>query len=50
MPDKIVALYCRLSRDDGGDAESNSIAYQKTILSRYASEHGFSHTQFYVER
>ena len=49
MPDKIVALYCRLSRDDGGDAESNSIAYQKTILSRYASEHGFSHTKFYVD-
>ena len=23
---KITALYCRLSRDDGGDAESNSIS------------------------
>ena len=23
---KITALYCRLSRDDGGDKESNSIA------------------------
>jgi len=49
MPDKIVALYCRLSRDDGGDAESNSIAYQRTMLSRYASEHGFTHTKFYVD-
>ena len=49
MPEKIVALYCRLSRDDGGDAESNSIAYQRTMLSRYASEHGFTHTKFYVD-
>ena len=47
-PDKITALYCRLSRDDGGDAESNSIGNQKTILSRYAAEHGFPNTKFYV--
>ena len=47
--DKIVALYCRLSRDDGGDSESNSIGNQKTILSRYAAEHGFSNTKFYVD-
>ena len=47
--DKIVALYCRLSRDDGGDAESNSIGNQKTILSRYAADHGFSNTKFYVD-
>ena len=49
MQDKIVALYCRLSRDDGGDAESNSIGNQKKILSRYAAEHGFTHTKFYVD-
>ena len=48
-PDKITALYCRLSRDDGGDAESNSIGNQKTILSRYAADHGFSNTKFYVD-
>ena len=47
--DRIVALYCRLSRDDGGDAESNSIGTQKTILSRYAAEHGFSNTKFYID-
>lgn len=47
--DKITALYCRLSRDDGGDAESNSIGNQKTILSRYAADHGFSNTKFYVD-
>lgn len=48
-PDKITALYCRLSRDDGGDSESNSIGNQKTILSRYAADHGFSNTKFYVD-
>ena len=48
-PDKTTALYCRLSRDDGGDAESNSIGNQKQILSRYAAEHGFTHTKFYVD-
>ncbi|HNZ49717.1 MAG TPA: recombinase family protein [Candidatus Hydrogenedentes bacterium] len=47
--EKIAALYCRLSRDDGGDAESNSIGNQKTILSRYAAEHGFPRTKFYVD-
>ena len=47
--DKAVALYCRLSRDDGGDSESNSIGNQKTILSRYAAEHGFSNTKFYID-
>jgi len=33
-----AAIYCRLSRDDGGDAESNSIGNQRDILRRYASE------------
>lgn len=47
--DRITALYCRLSRDDGGDAESNSIGNQKTILGRYASERGFSNMKFYVD-
>lgn len=47
--DKQTALYCRLSRDDGGDSESNSIGTQKAILSRYAAEHGFSNTKFYID-
>ena len=47
--EKITALYCRLSRDDGGDAESNSIGNQKTILSRYASEHGLTNTKYFVD-
>ena len=45
----ITALYCRLSRDDGTDAESNSISNQKSLLSRYAQEHGYTHPQFYVD-
>ena len=30
----ITALYCRLSRDDGAEGESNSIANQKKLLSK----------------
>lgn len=46
---KVTALYCRLSRDDGSDAESNSISTQKLILGKYASEHGFAQTRFYID-
>ena len=45
----ITALYCRLSRDDGQDKESNSIENQKLMLSRYAKENGFENTRFYVD-
>lgn len=30
----IAALYCRLSRDDGTESESNSIGNQKKLLSQ----------------
>ena len=33
---KAVALYCRLSQDDGKEGESNSISNQKDILLTYA--------------
>lgn len=33
QPDKITALYCRLSQDDALDGESNSITNQKALLS-----------------
>jgi len=36
-----AALYCRLSRDDGGDAESNSIQTQRMMLQKHAKDHGF---------
>ena len=46
---KITALYCRLSRDDELDGESNSISNQKDMIGRYAKDHGFSNTEFYVD-
>ena len=48
-PIGITALYCRLSRDDGADGDSNSISNQKRMLSKYAKEHGFDNTRFYVD-
>ena len=45
----MTALYCRLSRDDGMDGESNSIANQKKLLSKYAKENGFQNTKIYVD-
>ena len=49
QPDKITALYCRLSQDDALDGESNSITNQKNLLSRYAADHGFKNTMFFVD-
>lgn len=49
QPDKITALYCRLSQDDALDGESNSIINQKALLSKYAAEHGFRNTMFFVD-
>ena len=50
QPDnKITALYCRLSQDDALDGESNSITNQKALLSKYAAEHGFRNTMFFVD-
>ncbi|MCL2671142.1 MAG: DUF4368 domain-containing protein [Clostridiales bacterium] len=45
----ITALYCRLSKDDTREGESNSIANQKAILAKYAKEHGFGNIQFFVD-
>ena len=36
----VTALYCRLSRDDELQGDSNSIINQKKILQKYALEHG----------
>jgi len=46
---KITALYCRLSRDDESEGESNSITNQKNILARYVKENGFQNTKFFVD-
>lgn len=34
----LTALYCRLSRDDGAEGDSNSVANQKRLLQKYAKE------------
>ena len=47
--DKTTALYCRLSRDDESQGDSNSIKNQKTILQKYADDNGFSNTEFFVD-
>ena len=46
---KITALYCRLSQDDGREGESNSISKQKEILSQFARANGFHNTIFFVD-
>lgn len=45
----ITALYCRLSRDDGTESESNSIGNQKKLLSQKAKEMGLTDTKYYVD-
>ncbi len=44
-----AALYCRLSRDDNMDCESNSITNQKKILQKVAKEKGYTETLFFVD-
>lgn len=46
---KITALYCRLSRDDELQGDSNSIRNQKVILQKYADDNGFRNTRFFVD-
>ena len=45
----ITALYCRLSRDDGADGDSNSVSNQKRLLTQKAKEMGLGNTRFYVD-
>lgn len=45
----LAALYCRLSRDDGAEGDSNSVANQKRLLQKYAKENGLGNTRFYVD-
>lgn len=46
---QIAAFYCRLSRDDDNEGDSNSIQHQKQILEKYAIDHGIGHYKFYVD-
>jgi site-specific DNA recombinase len=45
----ITALYCRLSRDDELQGDSNSIVNQKKILKKYTEENSFRNYKFYVD-
>jgi len=49
MEAKIAALYCRLSRDDALQGESNSISNQRELLSRCARENGYVNTRFFID-
>ena len=44
-----AAAYCRLSREDGSESESTSISTQKTMLSAYIKEQGWTLVDFYID-
>lgn len=44
-----AALYLRLSREDGENAESESIAAQRLFLTDYCEKEGFSVWEVYVD-
>lgn len=44
-----AALYVRLSRDDGLDAESNSIQTQKALLTKVAKEKGYNNLLIFAD-
>lgn len=44
-----TALYCRLSKDDMLQGDSESIKTQKAMLTQYAKEHGFMVVEIYVD-
>ena len=45
----VTALYCRLSRDDELQGDSNGIINQKKILERYCKDHGITAYRHYDE-
>lgn len=46
---RITALYCRLSQDDGREGESNSIVNQRSLLNEFARKNHFKNLQFFVD-
>ena len=46
---KTAAIYCRLSRDDENDGESNSISNQKKILQKVTEDYGYTQTKIYID-
>ncbi len=47
--EKWTALYVRLSRDDENEGDSNSIAHQIEILTKYAKDHGITSYKVYKD-
>lgn len=45
---KITALYCRISLDDGSDNESMSISNQILMLKEFAEKNGMVQYEYYV--
>lgn len=46
---KVIALYCRISKNMPTNDENNSIINQKILLQKAATLHGFEHTQFFID-
>jgi len=44
-----VAIYCRLSKDDGKVTDSSSIQTQRDMLTRYVREQGWIISDYYVD-
>jgi hypothetical protein len=44
-----VAIYCRLSLDDGNEGDSSSIKTQKIMLEEYVKEKGFNIYDYYID-
>ena len=49
QPNKITALYCRLSKDDLLKGDSYSIQNQRSVLTDYANKNGFVNTQVFID-
>lgn len=49
LVEKWTALYVRLSRDDENEGDSNSIAHQIEILTKYAKDHGITNWKIYKD-
>lgn len=44
-----VAIYCRLSKEDGDDNQSNSIKTQKMIIENYCKKRGWTVYDTYID-
>ena len=49
LAEKWTALYVRLSRDDENEGDSNSIAHQIEILTKYCKDHGITQHKVYKD-